>query len=87
VSRFLRPSSDATAATRAGRASSMDCLYGGAGVVFAGALAAFAIPRARRPRKQLDVDPAEAVISRCACAGCWGPLVDPRLKASGTHTA
>jgi MFS family permease len=55
-------------------------IYGGAGVVFAGALAALAIPRVRRPRKALDANPAEAAISRCACAGCWGPLVDPSRK-------
>jgi MFS family permease len=46
-------------------------IYGGAGVVFAGALAALAIPRLR-PTKKVDADPVEAVISRCACAGCWG---------------
>jgi EmrB/QacA subfamily drug resistance transporter len=62
-------------------------IYGGAGVVFAGALAALAIPRVRGLRKTLDVDPGEAVISRCACAGCWGPLVDPHLEASGTRAA
>jgi hypothetical protein len=56
-------------------------IYGGAGVVFVGALAALAIPRLRRPAKKLDADPAEAIISRCACAGCWGPLVDPHLEA------
>jgi EmrB/QacA subfamily drug resistance transporter len=62
-------------------------IYGGAGVVFAGALAALAIPRLRRPRKALDAGPAEAVISRCSCAGTWGPLVDPHVEASGTRAA
>jgi MFS family permease len=62
-------------------------IYVGAVVVFAGAVAALAIPRLRGPRKALDVDPGEAVISRCACAGCWGPLVDPHVEASGTRAA
>jgi MFS family permease len=62
-------------------------IYGGAGVVFAGALAALAIPRLRRPIRNLDADPVEAAISRCACAGCWGPLVDPQLEATGTRAA
>jgi EmrB/QacA subfamily drug resistance transporter len=62
-------------------------IYAGAGVVFAGALAALAIRRRRRPRKALAADPAEAVVSRCACAGCWGPLVDPQLEAGGTRAA
>ena len=62
-------------------------IYGGAGVVFAGALAALAIPRLRHPRKALDADPVEALISRCACAGCWGPLVDPHLEASDARAA
>src|SRR5205823_14896280 len=62
-------------------------IYGGAGVVFAGALAALAIPRLRRPRKAVDADTAEAVISRCACSCCWGPLVNPHVEASGTRAA
>jgi MFS family permease len=62
-------------------------IYGGAGVVFAGALSALAIPRLRRTREAPEADPAEAVISRCACSGCWGPLVDPHLEASGTRAA
>jgi hypothetical protein len=60
-------------------------LWIGAGVVFAGALAALAIPRLRRPVKALDVEPAVAVISRCACSGCLGPLVDPHLEAVVTR--
>ncbi|MDQ4082250.1 MAG: MFS transporter, partial [Actinomycetota bacterium] len=62
-------------------------IYGGAGVVFAGALAALAIPRLGRPSKAPAADAAEAVISRCACSGCRGPLVDPHLQTTGTRAA
>ncbi|MDQ3865818.1 MAG: MFS transporter [Actinomycetota bacterium] len=62
-------------------------IYGGAGVVFVGALAALAIPRVGRPTKARDADPAEAALSRCACAGCWGPLVDPHFEVPGTRAA
>ncbi len=52
-------------------------IFGGAAVVLAGAVAALAIPRARRAREPVRVDSAEAVVSLGACCGCWGPLVDP----------
>jgi EmrB/QacA subfamily drug resistance transporter len=60
-------------------------IHGGAGVVLAGALAALAIPRLRRPPKPPEVEPALAVISRCACSSCWGPLVDPHPEATATR--
>ncbi len=60
-------------------------IYGGAGVVFVGALAALAIPGRRRAAKAVEAPTAVSVISRCACSGCWGPLVDPQLEATGTR--
>jgi hypothetical protein len=62
-------------------------IHGGAGVVLAGALAALAIPRLRRPPKAPEVQPAVAVISRCACSCCWGPLVDPHPEATAARAA
>ena len=51
-------------------------IYVGAAVVFAGALAALAIPRIRRPAKAPEGEGLEGLLERCACADCWGPLVD-----------
>jgi EmrB/QacA subfamily drug resistance transporter len=51
-------------------------IYVGAAVVFAGALAALAIPRTRRPAKAPEGEGLEGLLERCACADCWGPLVD-----------
>jgi hypothetical protein len=62
-------------------------VHGGAGVVLAGALAALAIARLRRAPEAPEVEPAVAVISRCACSGCWGPLVDPHREATATRAA
>ena len=62
-------------------------IQGGAGVVFAGALAALAIPRLRRAPEAPEVEPAVAIISRCACSGCWGPLVDSHPEATATRAA
>ncbi|MDQ3858937.1 MAG: MFS transporter [Actinomycetota bacterium] len=52
-------------------------IFGGAGVVLAGAAAALLIPRTRRAREAVHLDTAEGVVSLGACCGCWGPLVDP----------
>jgi EmrB/QacA subfamily drug resistance transporter len=62
-------------------------IYVGAIVVFAGALAALAIPRLRRPAKAPAGDRVETLLSRCACADCWGPLVDPNPETTGERAA
>src|SRR5215207_8944587 len=62
--------------------------YGGyeSGQSFVDALSP-AIHRLRRAPKAPEVAPAAAVISRCACSGCWGPLVDPHPDATATRAA
>ena len=62
-------------------------IYGGAGVVFAGALAALTIPRLRHPAEPPEADPVDAIISHCACSSCFGPLVDPHAEATATSAA
>jgi EmrB/QacA subfamily drug resistance transporter len=53
-------------------------MYGGAGVVLAGAIAALAVPTVRRTREvRAETDRTEAIASLGSCCGCWGPLVDP----------
>jgi EmrB/QacA subfamily drug resistance transporter len=56
-------------------------IYAGAAVVFVGALAALAIPGVRRRAKAPSADPVESILVRCACADCWGPLVDVHSEA------
>jgi EmrB/QacA subfamily drug resistance transporter len=62
-------------------------IYVGAIIVAAGALAALAVPRLRRPAKAPSGDPVENLLSRCACADCWGPLVDPNPEAAAERAA
>jgi EmrB/QacA subfamily drug resistance transporter len=62
-------------------------IYVGAIIVAAGALAALAVPRLRRPAKAPSGDPVENFLSRCACADCWGPLVDPNPEAPAERAA
>jgi EmrB/QacA subfamily drug resistance transporter len=62
-------------------------IYVGAVIVAAGALAALAVPRLRRPAKAPSGDPVENFLSRCACADCWGPLVDPNPEAAAERAA
>jgi EmrB/QacA subfamily drug resistance transporter len=62
-------------------------IYVGAIVVFAGALAALAVPRLRRPVKAPSGDPVENFLTRCACTDCWGPLVDPNPQAVAERAA
>jgi EmrB/QacA subfamily drug resistance transporter len=62
-------------------------IYVGAIIVFAGALAALAVPRLRRPAEAPSGDPVENFVSRCACADCWGPLVNPNPEAAAERAA